>query len=171
MIPGVTPLRQLRRKNARDQTEVSTTINGRSASFYSRNRGQNRSSRMPLPPLPFFDTGCTRATLHPPSRVSYDDVPIVVPAPANPNRYEDSSASFALPIRSTHNSTHAVKKCNSPLPSVSPIVFHPEIPVHRGFAGEDAHRAAPEDAWEFPGRVFLGTVWAQPIIKGGMRLA
>src|SRR5450759_2321103 len=101
----MTPLGQLRRRNARDQTEVSTTINGRSASFYSCNRGQNRSSRMPLPPPPFSDTGCTRATLHPPSRVSYDDVLIVLPAPANPNRYEDSSACFNLPIRSTHNPT------------------------------------------------------------------
>ena len=52
------------------------------------------------------------------SRVSYDDVPIVLPAPANPNRYEDSSACFNLPIRSTHNPTHVVKINATPLGSL-----------------------------------------------------
>jgi hypothetical protein len=35
-----------------------------------------------------------------------------LPGPANPNRYEDSSAWFVLPIRSTHHSTHINNRCN-----------------------------------------------------------
>src|SRR3990172_9663237 len=109
----MTPLGQLRRRNAKDQTEVSTTINGRSASFYSRNRGRNRSSRKPLSPPPFSDTGYTRAMFNSPSRVSCDDARAVVPAPANLYQYGDSSA-FSPSRTHLHIILHIPVKCSSP---------------------------------------------------------
>lgn len=68
-IHGTSPLGQLLRRNANDHTEVSTTINGRSAFSYSHIRDRNLLCQMLLLPLSVFDSQYTRATPHSPSHV------------------------------------------------------------------------------------------------------
>ena len=121
MTPGISSLGQLRLRNASDHTEVSTIINGRSASSCSHNQDRNRWSRRPSPPPIFFDIEYTRATPHSPFRALCDGAPTAAPPPVAPDRCEDSSAFPALLPMSTHNATQSGKKCNRQL-RVSPIM-------------------------------------------------